>query len=61
MLGRPPLGESVMGNVSFDTCVYHQPGINLLFEVIDPASILSGRSTRAWLGTVSRPGRRVIL
>ena len=25
MLGRPPLEESVMGNVFFDTCVYHQP------------------------------------
>jgi 4-oxalmesaconate hydratase len=42
MLGRPPLDESVMGNVFFDTCVYHQPGINLLFDVIDPANILFG-------------------
>ena len=42
MLGRPPLAESVLGNVFFDTCVYHQPGINLLFEVIDPGSILFG-------------------
>jgi 4-oxalmesaconate hydratase len=42
MLGRPPLAESVMGNVFFDTCVYHQPGINLLFEVIEPGSILFG-------------------
>ena len=24
-----------MGNVFFDTCVYHQPGIDLLFSVID--------------------------
>ena len=31
-----------MGNVFFDTCVYHQPGINLLFDVIDPGSILFG-------------------
>ena len=31
-----------MGNVSFDTCVYHQPGINLLFEVIDVGNILFG-------------------
>ena len=42
MLGRPPLETSVMGNVFFDTCVYHQPGINLLFDVIDPGSILFG-------------------
>ena len=26
----------------FDTCVYHQPGINLLFEVIDTDNILFG-------------------
>ena len=42
MLGRPPLDESVMGNVFFDTCVYHQPGINLLFDVIDVDNILFG-------------------
>jgi 4-oxalmesaconate hydratase len=42
MLDRPPLAESVMGNVYFDTCVYHQPGINLLFEVIDVDNLLFG-------------------
>jgi 4-oxalmesaconate hydratase len=42
MLGRPPLEQAVMGNVFFDTCVYHQPGISLLFEVIKPANILFG-------------------
>ena len=42
MLKKPPLGEHVMGNVFFDTCVYHQPGINLLFEVIDIDNILFG-------------------
>jgi 4-oxalmesaconate hydratase len=42
MLGRPPLAESVMGNVFFDTCVYHQPGIDLLFDVIDIDNILFG-------------------
>ncbi|RMF07642.1 MAG: amidohydrolase [Alphaproteobacteria bacterium] len=40
MLGQPPLGEHVMKNVFFDTCVYHQPGIDLLFEVIDIDNIL---------------------
>ncbi|MDQ1667384.1 MAG: 4-oxalmesaconate hydratase, partial [Actinomycetota bacterium] len=28
-LGRPPLDEHVMKNVFFDTCVYHQAGIDL--------------------------------
>ncbi|GGM47956.1 amidohydrolase family protein [Dactylosporangium sucinum] len=42
MLGRPPLAEAVMPNVFFDTCVYHQPGIDLLFGVIDVDNILFG-------------------
>jgi 4-oxalmesaconate hydratase len=42
MLERPPLTESVLRNVSFDTCVYHQPGIDLLFEVIDIDNLLFG-------------------
>jgi 4-oxalmesaconate hydratase len=42
MLKRPPLREHLMGNVFFDTCVYHQPGIDLLFEVIDVDNILFG-------------------
>ena len=42
MLKRPPLREHVMKNVYFDTCVYHQPGIDLLFEVIDIDNILFG-------------------
>jgi 4-oxalmesaconate hydratase len=28
MLKRPPLPQHVMKNVFFDTCVYHQPGID---------------------------------
>jgi 4-oxalmesaconate hydratase len=40
MLGRPPLSEHVMRNVCFDTCVYHQAGIDCLFRVIDPGQIL---------------------
>lgn len=42
MLKRPPLAEHVMKNVFFDTCVYHQPGIDLLFQVIDIHNILFG-------------------
>jgi 4-oxalmesaconate hydratase len=37
---RPPLAEHVMGNVFFDTCVYHQPGIDLLTSVISPDNVL---------------------
>jgi len=42
MLGKPPLDQHLMDNVFFDTCVYHQPGIDLMFEVLDPANILFG-------------------
>ena len=42
MLKRPPLEEHVMKNVFFDTCVYHQPGIDLLVHVIDIGNILFG-------------------
>ena len=42
MLKKPPLDKHVMKNVFFDTCVYHQPGIDLLFEVIDIDNILFG-------------------
>jgi 4-oxalmesaconate hydratase len=40
MLKLPPLGEAVMNNVFFDTCVYHQPGIDLLLDVIPTRNIL---------------------
>ena len=42
MLKRPPLGAHLMRNVFFDTCVYHQPGIDLLVKVIDNDNILFG-------------------
>lgn len=42
MLKKPSLSEHVMNNVFFDTCVYHQPGIDLLFDVIDTKNILFG-------------------
>ncbi|HSZ43305.1 MAG TPA: amidohydrolase family protein [Trebonia sp.] len=37
---RPPLAGHVLGNVFFDTCVYHQPGIDLLTKVISPDNLL---------------------
>ncbi len=39
---RPPLEQHVMQNVFFDTCVYHQPGIDLLLKVIPVENILFG-------------------
>ncbi|MDB5499620.1 MAG: amidohydrolase [Phenylobacterium sp.] len=39
---RPPLPEHVLQNVFFDTCVYHQPGIDLLVKVIPVENILFG-------------------
>jgi 4-oxalmesaconate hydratase len=37
---RPPLETHVLRNVFFDTCVYHQPGIDLLTSVIPAGNIL---------------------
>lgn len=42
MLKKPLLTDHVMNNVFFDTCVYHQPGIDLLFKVIPVRNILFG-------------------
>jgi 4-oxalmesaconate hydratase len=39
---RPPLTELLLNNVFFDTCVYHLPGIELLFKVIPIDNILFG-------------------
>jgi 4-oxalmesaconate hydratase len=37
---RPPLEEIVLGNVFFDTCVYWQPGIQLLVDTIPADNVL---------------------
>ena len=37
---RPAIESHLMNNVFFDTCVYHQPGIDLLTTVIEPKNIL---------------------
>ncbi|MEU1415581.1 amidohydrolase family protein [Streptomyces sp. NPDC005731] len=39
-LKKPELEEHVLGNVFFDTCVYHQPGIDLLLEVVPRRNVL---------------------
>jgi 4-oxalmesaconate hydratase len=42
MLKKPALDAHLMNNIFFDTCVYHQPGIDLLADVIDTKNILFG-------------------
>ena len=39
---RPPLDEMIRNHVYFDTCVYHQPGIDLLFKIVPVDNILFG-------------------
>ncbi|HXZ48903.1 MAG TPA: amidohydrolase family protein [Usitatibacter sp.] len=39
-MGKPPLEEHLLGNVFFDTCVYHLPGVELLARVIPVDNIL---------------------
>lgn len=42
MLKQPPLEQKLMNNLYFDTCVDHQPGIDLLADVIETKNILFG-------------------
>lgn len=44
-LGKPPLTEHLLGNVFFDSCVYHRPGLELLTRVIPAGNILFGSET----------------
>jgi 4-oxalmesaconate hydratase len=37
-----PLLDELMANIFFDTCVYHQPGIDLLVDVVPTDNILFG-------------------
>lgn len=37
---KPLLADHLLGNVFFDTCVYHLPGIELMAKVIPPDNIL---------------------
>ena len=39
-LGKKPLEEIVLDNVFFDTCVYWQPGLELLLKTIPASNIL---------------------
>jgi 4-oxalmesaconate hydratase len=42
MLEKPSLDTHLMNNLFFDTCVYHQAGIDTLFRVVDAKNILFG-------------------
>ena len=56
---RPPLDEHLMRNVFFDTCVYHQPGIDLLTAVISPSTTCCS-PRRCWVRSAAstpRPAR----
>lgn len=37
---KPPLEDLLLNNIYFDTCVYHQPGIDLLAKVIPVKNVL---------------------
>src|SRR5215467_13351889 len=39
---RPPLADMIRDNVFFDTCVYHQAGIDLLTKIVPADNILFG-------------------
>lgn len=40
MMNLPPLEEFIKNNIYFDTCVYHQKGIDLLLDVVPIENIL---------------------
>jgi 4-oxalmesaconate hydratase len=40
MLKKPLLRDHLLHNIFFDTCVYHQPGIDLLTKVIPVENVL---------------------
>ncbi|MDE0094856.1 MAG: amidohydrolase family protein [Gammaproteobacteria bacterium] len=40
MLKKPRLDQHLLDNIYFDTCVYHQPGIDLLTRVIPVKNVL---------------------
>jgi 4-oxalmesaconate hydratase len=44
-MGIPDINQKLLNNIYFDTCVYHQPGINLLTEVIPTKNILFASET----------------
>ncbi len=39
-MGKPTLDQHLMNNIYFDTCVYHQRGIDLLLDVIGADNVI---------------------
>ncbi|WP_030899318.1 amidohydrolase family protein [Streptomyces sp. NRRL F-5126] len=57
--GRPPLEESVLRNVHFDTCVYHKRGMELLLDIIPAQNVLfASEMIGAVRGVDPETGRR---
>src|SRR4029079_18734992 len=55
--GKPELAEIMGENIFFDTCVYHQPGIDLLTKVVPADNILfASEMVRAAKGNDPRTG-----
>lgn len=42
MLDQPSPENNLLGNLYFDTCVYHQAGIDLLVGIVPPKNLLFG-------------------
>ena len=59
-LKKPLLKDHLLHNIFFDTCVYHQPGIDLLTKVIPVDNILFASEM---IGAVQRhrPRNRLLL
>ena len=56
--GRPELEEHLLHNVWFDTCVYHQKGVNLLVDVIGADNVIfASEMIGAVRGVDNRTGR----
>ena len=57
-MGRPPLDDLLLRNVYFDTCVYHQEGIDLLVKVVGADNVLfASEMIGAVRGVDARTGR----
>src|SRR5690606_33979155 len=56
--GRPELEEHLLNNIWFDTCVYHQRGIDLLVDVIGADNVIfASEMIGAVRGIDKRTGR----
>jgi 4-oxalmesaconate hydratase len=56
--GRPELEEHLLNNIWFDTCVYHQKGIDLLVDVIGADNVIfASEMIGAVRGVDKRTGR----